>query len=316
MATETKTAVIAALLGNLLIALLKLGAATITNSSAMLAEAAHSFSDVGNQVMLYVGLKRSRRPPTEAHPYGTSKSAYLWSFLVAIILFGVAGFFSLYEGVEKILHPHPVEDIRIALGVLALAFVIEAASLSVALRQAKAAAKAKGINGVRHFLEENRDATLLTVLVEDILALVGLPIAAAALLLSQYTGNPVWDGIGSVVIGIMLMAFALFLAREVEALIVGRGLSRRDLARARSIITADPDVDGIVSVETMYLGSDVALLGADVDLRDHMTGPQIEETLKRLERKLINEIPALRYVYLQPTNLGAGPVAGSSGGAR
>ncbi|MBI4393721.1 MAG: cation transporter [Euryarchaeota archaeon] len=307
MATETKTAVIAALLGNLAIALVKLFAAIIGGSSAMLAEAAHSFSDVGNQVMLYIGLRRSHRPPTDEHPYGTSKAAYLWSFLVAIILFGVAGAFSLFEGVEKIQHPHVVDDITLSLGVLLGAFILEAWSLSVALGQAKKAARARNIVGFRQFLEENRDATLLTVLVEDSLALVGLPIAAAALLLTHYTGNPVWDGVGSIIIGLMLMTFAVFLAKEVEALLVGRGLSKRDLSTVRKVVDGDAAVEGVLSVESMYLGADTVLLGLEVDLVDGMPSHEIEATLVRLESALKTALPVLKYVYVEPRKLGKGP---------
>jgi cation diffusion facilitator family transporter len=196
--SKSRIAVLAALFGNLTIAIVKLIAGFVASSAAMFAEAAHSFSDVGNQFLLLLGIKKSTRPPDERYPYGTGKSAYFWPFLVAILLFGVAGVYSLLEGIAKVNHPEPLGDIRLALAVLAFGFVVEAGTLWIALRQASRAAKARGIRTVREFLAENRDATLLTVIVEDTLALVALPLAALALLLTRWTGNPVWDGWGSV----------------------------------------------------------------------------------------------------------------------
>lgn len=300
MAGESKIAVIAALIANFLIAVMKLVAGFISGSASMFAEAAHSFSDVGNQILLLVGISRAARPPSEEYPYGTSKAAYFWPFLVAVLLFGVAGGYSLLEGIEKIRHPHELDDVRLALGVLAAAIVIEIVSLYVAVRAAKKAAKARGIASLRQFLEENRDATLLTVLVEDGLALAGLPIAALAILLSVWTGNPVWDGIGSVIIGALLMGFALFLGREVKHLIIGRGLPGRDLAKARAILVDDPAVTGLLSIQSMYMGPEVVLLTAEVDVRDDLQGSEVENALARLERRLIEALPALKFVYLKP----------------
>ncbi len=293
-------AVVAALVGNLAIAVLKLLAGLFSGSAAMLAEAAHSFSDVGNQVLLLVGIRRAARPPSEKHPYGTAKAAYFWPFLVAILLFGVAGAYSLIEGVEKLLHPHEVGDVALALGVLAASFAIEAASLTVAARAAVKGARERGIGSVREFLAENRDASLLTVLVEDALALVGLPIAAVALLATKFTGNAAWDGAGSVVIGVLLMAFAVFLGAQTKSLLLGRGLSPRDLAKVTLAIARDPAVDGLVSVQSMYLGPDVVLLGAEVDLKDDLPGRDVEDALLRIETSLIAAVPALKFVYLEP----------------
>lgn len=303
MAGESKVAVVAALVANFLIAVLKLVAGFISGSAAMFAEAAHSFSDVGNQILLLVGISRASKPPSPKHPYGTSKAAYFWPFLVAVLLFGVAGGYSFLEGIEKIRHPHPLEDVRLALGVLAVAFVIEIVSLAIAVREAKKGAKARGIVSVKQFLEENRDATLLTVLVEDGLALAGLPIAALAIVLTLVTGNPMWDGIGSIVIGLLLMGFALFLGYEVQHLIVGRGLSGRDLAKVQAVLVEDPAVTGVVNVQSMYLGPDVVLLGAEVDLRDDLRGSEVEASLARLEARLIQAVPALKFVYLEPADV-------------
>lgn len=302
VAGESKVAIVAALVANLLIALLKLGAGLVSGSASMLAEAAHSFSDVGNQVLLLIGLRQAQGPASDLHPYGTAKDAYFWPFVVAILLFGVAGGYSVFEGVEKMLHPHAIGDTTLAFAVLGIAFAIEAVSMTIAVREAMKGARSRGIRTVREFLRENRDASLITVLVEDGLALAGLPIAAAALGLALLTGNPVWDGVGSLVIGAMLMGFALFLATQIRRLLIGVGLSPRDLARVRALVQADPAVEGLLSIQSMYLGPHVALLGAEVDVRDDLSAGQVEAALHALEARLVQEIPALRHVYLMPRN--------------
>lgn len=297
---ESKLAIVAALAANLLIAVLKLAAALVSGSSAMLAEAAHSFSDTGNQVLLLVGQRAARRPASAAHPFGTTKSTYFWSFMVAVLLFGVAGGYSLFEGVEKLLHPHPLESPWLSLGVLAGAFALETGSFVVAIRETRKAMRAKGVTGARQFLDENRDASILVVLVEDGLALVGLPIAAAAILLTMATGNSRWDGAASVVIGALLMGFAVFLASQVQALLLGRGLSTRDVARVHGVLAREPAIERVWSVQSMYLGPDTVLLGIELDVRDELAGGDVERALAKVEAELRAAIPQLRYVFLEP----------------
>lgn len=304
MASGSLISVVAALLANLAIAILKLVTGLLAGSSTMLAEAAHSFSDVGNQVLLLLGLKRADVEPTPQHPFGRGKSAYFWPFMVAVLLFGVAGTYSLIEGIEKVRHPHALGDIRLSLGVLAVAFVIEAVALTVALRQARSAADAQGVRSLRGFLRENRDATLLTIIVEDSLALVGLPIAAGSLLLSAWTGDPVWDGVGSIVIGTMLMGFSLFLGWEVQGLLLGRGLSRDDRATVRRIVEEDPAVEAVHRIQSMYLGHEAVLLGLEVDLRDDLDDPTAEAVIPRIETAVKEALPVLRYVYVEPRDAG------------
>jgi cation diffusion facilitator family transporter len=296
---ESRLAVVAALLGNLLIAILKLVAGLASQSAAMFAEAAHSFSDVGNQILLLLGIARAHRPPSPEHPFGTGKAAYFWPFMVAILLFGVAGAYSAFEGIEKFQHPHAIGDIRLSLAVLAAAFAIEAVSLFIAFREAKKGARRRGIANLRQFLDENRDATLITVLVEDGLALVGLPIAALALVLAQATGDPRWDAAGSLTIGLLLMGIALFLGSVVQRLLIGAGLSRRDLERVTAIIAADPATVRIAGLQSMYLGPDVVLLGAEVELRESGPGQMLAATA-RIETALVQALPQLKFVYVEP----------------
>lgn len=299
MASGSRLSVLAALFANLLIAILKLVAGLAAGSSAMLAEAAHSFSDVGNQVLLLIGIARASAEPTERYPFGRGKSAYFWSFLVAVLLFGVAGAYSAFEGIDKIRHPHELGNIELSLAVLGAAFVIEAIALTVALRQARSKADEQGVETVRDFLRQNRDATLLTVIVEDSLALAGLPIAAGSLLLSQWTGNAVWDGIGSLVIGALLMGFALFLAWEVKGLLLGRGLPEPDRRVVQQVLADDPAVETVHRIQSMHLGAEDVLLGVEVDLEGTLDADEIREAIDRIERKLREALPILRYVYVE-----------------
>jgi cation diffusion facilitator family transporter len=292
---ESLRAVVAALVANLAIGLLKLTTGLLAGSASMLAEAAHSFSDVGNQALLLLGLRRSDPAPTREHPFGTAKRQYFWSFLVAVLLFTVAGTYSLVEGIRVIRHPHELGDIRLSLGVLGAAFVLEAGALTVAARQAREAAEEEGADSLVGFVRSNRDATLLTILVEDTVALVGLPIAAAALGLSVWTGNPIWDGIGSVLIGLLLMGFALFLGWEVRDLLVGEGLSPRDRERVLAVLEDHPDVVQVARVQSLHLGADTVLLGVEAQLAGDPA-----EAIERVEAALEDVLEELAFVYVEP----------------
>lgn len=298
MSAESPIAVWAAFFGNLIIAIGKLVAGLASGSAAMLAEAAHSFSDVGNQVLLLIGIKRSRAPPSEKYPFGTGKAAYFWPLMVAVLLFGVAGAYSLFEGIEKFRHPHEIGSIRLSLFVLGGAFIVEFFTLAVAFVQARKIARAEGLSW-RGFIEENRDASLLTVLVEDGLALVGLPVAALALILAKTTGDARFDAGGSMVIGLMLMGFALFLGSNVRSMLIGRGLGRWDLQRLRDIMDADDDVLELRKMRTMHLGPNSALMGAEVKLRDGLSNVEQGQVLNRLEKAFKQAVPELQYVYLE-----------------
>jgi cation diffusion facilitator family transporter len=301
VASGSLVSVVAALVGNLLIAILKLVTGLAAGSSAMLAEAAHSFSDTGNQVLLLIGLQRARPSPTDRYPFGRGKSAFFWPFLVAVLLFGVAGLYSIWEGVHKVIDPHPLGSIRLSLLVLSAAFVIEGIVLFVAVRKARQAAEDQGMGSVGEFLTETRDATLLTVIVEDSLALVGLPIAAGSMILSVVTGNPIWDGIGSLIIGGLLMGFASFLAWRVKGLLLGRGLSGEDRIRVQEVLAEDPAVDDVHNIQSMYLGHQDVLLGVEIDIADDLSSADdVEAAVDRIEADLRRAVPVLSYVFVEP----------------
>lgn len=299
---ESKLAVLAALAANLLITILKLVAGLLAGSAAMLAEAAHSLSDTGNQVLLLVGMRRAAMPPTPRHPFGTGKASYFWPFLVAVLLFGVAGAYSVIEGIRKVAHPTELGDPRLSLAILGASFAIETGSLAFAVREAR---KHGPRRPMREFLAENRDASILTVLVEDSLALLGLPIAAASILVAHATHDARWDGIGSLAIGMLLMAFALYLGSHIQELLLGVGLSAADRDKARRILAAHPTVRSVRMMQSMFLGPTSVLLAAELEMHEGLAGDEMTQGLRHLETQLTQAMPVLRYVYLEPHVSGA-----------
>lgn len=300
MAGSSKVAVIAALVANFLIAILKLAAGLVTGSASMLAEAAHSFSDTGNQILLLIGLKRATRGPSVRHQFGYAKEAFFWPFMVAILLFTVAGAYSFYEGYHKVQHPEELRDPVWAFAVLGIAIVIETGSIYIAFREAVKSARAAGIDTVPQFLEENKDASLLTILVEDGLALAGLVLAALFLGIAVLTGNPVWDGIGSLTIGVLLMGFAAFLAVEVKSLLIGEAMSRREETRLRELLGRRRDVTGVVTVRSMHLGPQDVLLALELDFPDDLSAGELEaRVIPSLEADILREFPHVKYLFIE-----------------
>jgi cation diffusion facilitator family transporter len=216
---STARAILYAFLANLGIAIAKTWAALITGSGSMLAEAIHSYADTGNQVLLYLGLKQSLRPPDEEHPLGYGKLSYFWSFIVAILLFSMGGLFSIYEGYHKLTHPEPLSQIWIALVVLVLAIMLEGASLFGALREIK---KVRAGRPFFEWFRHTRNSELVVVLGEDIGAQLGLVLALSFLILAFVTGNPMFDALGSICIGVVLLVISVFVAWRVKSLLVGR----------------------------------------------------------------------------------------------
>lgn len=229
-------------------------AALYTGSSAMLAEAVHSLADAGNQLLLILGLKQSRRPPNHEFPLGFGKSIYFWSFLVAVVLFTMGGMFSIYEGVHKYQQPEPLKSPIVAIGVLVFAIVAEAISLWGCIREVN-----KERFGRRYWtwFRESRTSALVVVFGEDIAALLGLVAALLAVGATMVTGNPVYDAIGTIFIGILLLVIAFFIAREVKALLIGQGVERRVLAAMREFLDSRPEIDEVFNLLTLQMGDDV-----------------------------------------------------------
>src|SRR5438309_1666808 len=239
MASESKTAVVAALIGNAALALLKGATAAMTGSAAMLAETFHSLADTGNQVLLFVGMRLSQRPPDRSHPFGYGMNTYFWAFVVSAMLFTVGGAFAIWEAVHKFLAPPAYVASPGAFFVLAGAFVFEAMSLGVALHSFRAERRGEPI---LRFMREARDPTLPTVLLEDSAALLSIVVAAAGLALAQLTGRPQWDAAASAAIGLILIAVATFLAYENYSLLLGEPATAEQEAEIRARLAADPAV--------------------------------------------------------------------------
>jgi cation diffusion facilitator family transporter len=284
MAGESTRAVMAALLGNAALAVLKGTAATLTGSSAMLAETFHSVADTGNQALLFLGMRLGRRPPDRPHPFGHGKNVYFWAFVVSMLLFSVGGAFAIWEAVRTFLHRTGEHGSLLwAYGVLAGAFVFEAISLGVALHSLR---EAKGNRSVRRYWRENRDPTIPTVVLEDSAALISIVVAAAGLALSSHTGSVVWDGVASGVIGVILITVAVLLAVENHSLLIGERAAPDVEARIREEASADADVVEVMALSTMHLGPHAILVTLGIRFRPELTAPRVETAIERLQARI------------------------------
>ena len=299
MQKENKKAVFAALIANLCIAVFKFVAALLSGSSSMLAEAYHSVSDTFNQVLLLIGLKASRRKPDAGHPFGHGKEQFFWSFMVAIILFAVAGGLSIKEGYEKLLHSEPITKIGLAYMAIAVGLFFESIALRMAIRSIKAEMKREKHDNFFCAIRDSKDPTTLTVLFEDSLALVGLVIAAVALALVQLTGELLIDAIASIVIGTLLMVFAFFLAVETKKLLIGEGISTLKRSKIIEAVTSFDEVVRVIRFKSMHLSSDDVLLVLEIEYRDGLVVEELEKVNNRIEERIKALIPNVR-IYLEP----------------
>jgi cation diffusion facilitator family transporter len=299
--SESRSVVIAALGANLLIAAAKLVAAAFTHSSAMLAEGFHSLADTGNQVFLLLGVKLSSRPADVKHPFGYGSERYFWAFIVAISIFTVGSAFSLYEGVHKIIHfrdpEQRLQHVAWALGVLGVSISLELFSWIVAARQFF---RDQGRKTLSQTISDNRDPVVLTVLLEDSAALAGLLAALAGLLLAWLTGNMLFDGIASVVVGLLLAGVAFFLARETKDLLIGESVTPADTRRIRELVEGAPDVVRLVTQRTMHLGPEEALVALKIEFTAAMSTHAIEDAIDEIERRLRDAMPHLRRIWIEP----------------
>ncbi len=288
--------VYAAIAANFAITVTKFVAAAITGSSSMLSEAVHSVVDTGNEALMLVGIRRARKPPDDSHPFGYARELYFWPFVVALVIFAGGAVVSVYEGVEKILHPQPIESAWINFAVLGVAFVMEAVSWVVAWREFNAR---RGDAGVFETVHASKDPTVFIVLFEDSAALIGLLIAAAGITAEVVLENPVYDGIGSVLIGGVLAVTAAFLAYETKSLLIGES-ARRDLVDGvRAILEAEPAVERVNEVLAMHLGPEVVVSNISVDVRDDLAAGHVEEALERIERTVKDRYPEIKRVFTE-----------------
>ena len=293
---NSKKAIYAALIGNGAITVTKFFAATYTGSSAMFSEAVHSMVDTGNQVLLLHGLKRSTQPADEQHPFGYGMEVYFWSFVVAIVIFGVGAGVSFYEGTLKILNPHPMTSPHINYIVLGTAILFELYSWTVAYREFnKSRGNLSYLDAVRH----SKDPTIFTVLFEDSAAMLGLVVALIAVFLTDVYDWQIADGAGSIVIGIILAATAIFLAIESKALLIGEAASPEVLDGIRGIIVNEPAVVQINELRTMHLGPSDVLLTISIDFQDSVDAGTVETTVNRLEGQIKSRYPEVRRIFIE-----------------
>jgi cation diffusion facilitator family transporter len=292
----SKRAVYAALFGNLGIAITKFIAAIFSGSASMWAEAYHSSSDTFNQVLLLFGMKTSTKAASYRHQFGYGREMFFWSFIVATMLFGISGILSLEQGTASLLHgPRIIENVQLSYVVLIIAFAFEANALRIALKQFTKEIRDKGekitfSSMIEHF-KESKDTALLTVVVEDTAALLGIAIAAIGIFLSDVTGNSVYDAISSLIIGGILMFFAFFLAKENRGLLIGESITPKEYRKIVSLIKEMPEVNRIVSMRTMHLGPEDILVGVQVNLVDNLDTDKIEMITDAIEQKIMQVIP-------------------------
>jgi cation diffusion facilitator family transporter len=298
MSEGTTRAIIAAFLGNLAIAITKGVAAIMTGSGALLAETAHSIADSLNQILLYVGLRRSAQPATRRHPLGHGKEGYFWALVVALFLFFGGGVFSIYQAYDRLAHPHDVEQAVVGFVVLGLSMVFELFSLSVAVRELRHAAREAGVP-VRPFLRQLQDPALRTVLYEDSAAITGLTIAVIGLALTAVTGDHTYDAIASGVIGVVLIYVAYQLAWGARGLIVGQSPPERVRAALQATIASEPAIDKVIELIAVQIGTDQLLVIGRVSVKDQIPAGEVERLMARLRERLRREHPEVTDSFIE-----------------
>lgn len=296
-ATGSNRVILTALAANVGIAVAKFTAAAITGSSAMLTEGVHSLVDSTNHVLLLYGTKRSRRPADAIHPLGYGRELYFWSFVVAILVFALGAGVSLYEGVLHLLHPEPTRDLGIAFAVLGVAAALEGWSTWEALRAFNGD---KGEKSLLRALRDTKDAPTLIVLLENTGALAGLGIAAAGLGLAWWTGNPLWDGIASVLIGLVLGAIAVMLIVEAKGLLIGEAADPALVEAIRACAENHAGVVKVYQVLTVHQAPDMVVSVISADFDDAITAREVEQTVRDIERTVAAQFPIVTRVYVRP----------------
>ncbi len=298
MSTEGGTrAILAALFANLGIAVAKFIGYLVSGSSSMLAEAVHSLADSGNQVLLLVGGRRARRAATPEHPFGYGRERYVYAFLVSIILFTVGGMFSIYEGVHKLQHPEPLDNYWVPVIVLLVAIGLETFSLRTAIVESN---HVRGGQSWVQFVRRAKAPELPVVLLEDCAALIGLFLALFGVVATAITDDGVWDGIGTVCIGVLLIVVAIVLGIETKSLLLGEGASSVDNAAISAAILDGPEVERLIHMKTLYLGPDELLVAAKFAVPRDVSASDVSEAINSVEARIRSAVPVARVIYLEP----------------
>ncbi len=296
-AQSSKTVIMTAFSGNLFIALVKFVVALVTGSSAMLAEAVHSTADTMNQVLLFVGLKKAAKQADELHPFGFSGEAYFWSFIVAIILFTSGAIFSIYEGVQKLRHPQPVAYLPLALLVLCFSMIAEGVALRVAFRKINIERRKTGLVA---YLHQTKKAELVVVFLEDTAAITGLAIALVALLLEHFTGILFFDGLASVLIGVLLAITALLMGNETKSLLIGESADPALLRKIRLQLLREESISRVIHIRSLHLGAEDVLLAIKVEFNPQLNARQICNLINGMEAEIREHHPVIKKIFIEP----------------
>ena len=298
MSTEGSTrAIFAALGANIGIAVTKFVAAAFSGSASMLAEAIHSCADSGNQILLLVGSRRAKRQATPSHPFGYGRSRYIYAFMVSIVLFSIGGMFSILEGINKLTEPHELELVWLPLTVLGVSILLESFSLTAALRAAK---EERGENSLWQFIRHAKSPELPVVMLEDIAALVGLVLAFAGVGITALTHNAIWDAIGTLSIGTLLVAVAVILGIETSSLLVGEGATAKDNTIIAEALRASDGVEDIIHMKTLYLGPDELMVAAKIAVKSATHAKDVAHAIDAAEANIRKAMPTARVIYLEP----------------
>ena len=290
-------AIIAAFLANMGIAVAKFIGFLVSNSSSMLAESVHSVADSGNQLLLLLGGRKARRKADPSHPFGYGRERYVYAFVVSIILFSVGGVFSIYEGLDKLQHPHEITMPIVPIIILAVAIVLESFSLRTAIRESN---HVRGKQGWISFVRHSKAPELPVVLLEDCAALLGLTFAFAGVGLTILTGDAIWDAIGTLAIGVLLILVAVILGIETKSLLVGEGANSGDANAIRDAINENADVEALIHMKTLYLGPDELLVAAKVAFASKTKLADVAQSINAVEASIRDAVPVARVIYIEP----------------
>ena len=297
MHDESLTAVLAAFAANVGVAIAKFVGFAFTGASSLLAEAVHSVADSGNQLLLLLGARRAQRAPSAEHPFGYGRERYFWAFVVAVVLFTLGSVFAIVTGLDKLRHPELLTFPAWAIGILLVAMLLEGFALRTA---AAAARRAKGAESWWSYIRHAKSAALPVLLLEDCGALIGLAVALVSVCLSAWTGDPVFDAVGSLVIGVLLGVIALVLAVEMKSLLIGEAAAPEVSRAIRGLLERHPAVTRFIHLRTQHLGPEELIVGAKVELSDWLTLREAADVINQLEADLRAQVPAARVIYIEP----------------
>ncbi len=294
--SNSTKAIIYALCANGAIAVAKFWAAFVTGSGSMMAEGVHSSADCGNQVLLLMGMRRARKAPSDEHPLGYGKETYFWSFIVALLLFSMGGLFSIYEGWHKLHEPEPLTNVSIALGVLGFGIVAEALSMAGCMREVN---KSRGKVGLWTWFRRTREAELLVIFGEDLAALLGLTFAFVAVSIAWVTGDPMWDAIGSMSIGALLIVVAIFIGIEVKSLLVGQGVADNVRQDMLVFLEQQPAINKVYNLRTLHMGSDV-MVAIKAELKEKDNAQKLIQDINDIEVAFKSRFTQVMWSFFEP----------------